>query len=566
MDRGRLLAVARGDEPADLVFRNARVLDVFLGRLEDADVAVAEGRVAGVGRGYRGREEVDVGGRVLGPGLIDAHVHLESSLLHPREFARALAGRGVTTAITNPHEIANVCGLAGLRWLLGEGRGADCDLLVTLPSCVPATDLATSGAEVLPADLRELRDWPGVVGLGEIMDVAGVVEGNLRILEEMALGFPHVDGHAPGLTGPSLNAYIGMGPSTDHEAVAPEEAREKAARGMRILIREGSAARNLEALLPAVSPRTERRFCLCTDDLSPADLRDRGGVDHALGRAIDLGLDPFIAWRLATLNAAETWGLTDRGAVAPGRRADLVIWESVEEPRAVAVYRQGRRVGPGERGPGEARPSGVPEELLHTVRIDWNRVSLEVSASGDRARVIRVLPGQIVTPCEVVDLSPAEPDPARDLAKLAVIERHRGSGRVGLGFVRGFGLRRGALATTVAHDHHNLMVLGMDHVSMLTAARAVAEAGGGMTAALGDRVLAQLELPVAGLLSLASLDRVARAQKALDRAARDLGVSISEPFWSLSFLGLEVVPELKLTDRGLVDVGSGRVVPLFLER
>ncbi|RMG96473.1 MAG: adenine deaminase, partial [Candidatus Dadabacteria bacterium] len=355
------------------------------------------------------------------------------------------------------------------------------------------------------------------------------MRGDPRILSELAVGFDRIDGHAPGLTGRALNAYLALGPSTDHEATGPEEAREKLARGMRILIREGSAARNLEALLPLVTPATERRFCLCTDDLSPADLRDRGGVDFALRRAVELGLDPFVAWRLATLNPAEAYGLSDRGAVAPGRRADLVLWEDLSAPRPVAVYRAGRRVD--TASPGEPLP-GPPQALRDTVRIAWDRVGFDLPTAG-RARVIRVVPGQIVTRAEEVDLGAKGPDPSRDLARLAVIERHHGSGRVGLGFVARFGLRRGALASTVAHDHHNLIVLGRDDASMLTAARAVAEAGGGMAAAAGERVLALLPLPVAGLLSLAPLEEVARAQHELDRAARELGVTLPEPFWTL---------------------------------
>ncbi len=567
----RLLAVARGDEPADLLFVNARVVNVLTGEVEPAAVAVAEGRIAGLGPWYRGREVVDLGGRFLAPGLIEAHVHLESSLLRPREFARHLAARGVTTAVMNPHEIANVCGAPGVRYLLEESEGAPADLLVTLPSCVPATDLATSGAELGLPELRELRGRPQVVGLGEVMDVAGAVTGARRILDEMAL-FPGgvVDGHAPGVSGPTLNAYAALGPATDHECSDPGEAREKLRRGMTVLIREGSAARNLEALLPLVTERTERRMALCTDDLSPANLAGRGGVDHALRRAIALGVEPLTALRLATLNPAEIYGLRDRGAVAPGRKADLIVLQDLGAPVADAVYHCGRLVAREGRPlePGTGLPP-IPPEVLGTVRVAWDRVDLAVPARGRTIRAIRAVPGQIVTGQARVEarvvggLAAADPD--RDLAKLAVIERHQGSGRVGLGFVCGTGLRRGALASTVAHDHHNLIVLGADDASMLTAARAVAETGGGMAVAAGDAVLARLPLPVAGLLSDRPLEEVVRCENALNRAARELGVTLPEPFWALSFFGLEVVPELKLTDRGLVDVARMRIVPLFPE-
>lgn len=571
MDLSRLISVARGDEPADLLLTNARLVDVLSGEIRLADIAIAGPLVAGIGPGYRGRAVVDVQGRYVCPGFIDAHVHLDSTLVRPREFARAVIPHGVTTVVMNPHEIANVLGVGGIRFMLRDAERAPLDAFVTVPSCVPATPLATSGAELKPSDLEPLFAEPRVIGLGEVMDFLGVVAGDPRVLTEIqaAQGWT-LDGHCPGLRGKALNAYAASGISSDHESTTVEEAKEKLRVGLKIFLREGSVARNLTALLPLITPHNERWLCFCTDDRQPPDLLEEGSIDHLVRTAIAAGLPPITAIRMGTLNPAEHFGLSDRGLIAPGRRADLLIFRDLNAPQPDLVYhggtlvaRGGSMVGPDRE---EARPYPDPT-VRNTVHVDWSRVDLRIPAGGPRVRVIGVMPGQLLTECLI--LEPrfeggwAVADPVRDLLKIAVIERHHASGRVGLGFVQGIGLKRGAIASTVAHDHHNLIVIGSDDDSMATAARAVAVTGGGQAAAEGERVLSLLPLPIAGLMSEEPIEEVRDRMTALLAGARALGSPLHDPFMVMSFLGLEVIPALKLTDLGLVDVNARRVVPLF---
>jgi adenine deaminase len=571
MDLSRIVSVARGDEPADLLLANARIVDVLTGEIRSADIAVAGDSIAGIGRGYGGRSTVDIGGAYVCPGFIDAHVHLDSSLVLPREFARAAVPRGVTTVVTNPHEIANVLGIDGIRFLLRDAETVPFHAFVTVPSCVPATRLATSGAELAPSDLEPLFSEPRVIGLGEVMDFVGVVSGELRVLSEIeaSRGLP-VDGHCPGLGGKALNAYAAAGITSDHESTTVDEAREKLRSGLKIFLREGSVARNLKALLPLITPETERWLSFCTDDRQPPDLLEEGSIDHLVRTAIAGGVHPVTAIRMATLNPAEHFRLHDRGIVVPGRRADLVIFRDLDDLRAETVYHGGVLAARGGEMilPGRAvtAPASDPN-VRNTVRVDWERVDFRIPARGSRARVIGVVPGQLITENLLVEPRVEEgravPDPERDLLKIAVIERHRASGRIGLGFVKGIGLRRGAIAGTVAHDHHNLIVIGADDVSMATAARAVAGTGGGQAVAEGEVVLSLLPLPIAGLLSDEPIERVRDRMNALIAGARKLGARPHDPFTVMSFLGLEVIPALKITDLGLVDVNSLRIVPLF---
>ncbi|HUO86507.1 MAG TPA: adenine deaminase [Thermoanaerobaculia bacterium] len=576
-----LLAVARGDRPADLVIRGGRVVNLFTGEVAEAEVAVAGGRIAAVGHGLEGRATVEAGGGFLVPGLIDAHVHIESSLVTPRQFARAVVPRGVTTVVTDPHEIANVCGLDGIRFMIADAAAVPLEVLVNASSCVPASPLATSGARLEAADLARLLDDPAVLGLAEVMNFPGVVAGDPAVLAKLAAfrGRP-LDGHAPGLSGRRLDAYAAAGISSDHESTTAEEAREKLRRGLTVFLRQATNAKNLLDLLPVVDRWTERRICLCTDDRVPGDLLDEGSVDHLVRMATGAGVEPLAALRMASLNTAEHFALGDRGAIVPGRRADLVLVADLADFRAEVVWIAGEKVAEGgeasfDESDGEAADGAWNSAVRDTVHLPSVGFDFAITAAGDTLRVIGLVPDQLVTDhlelAARIEDGRAVADPERDLAKIAVVERHgtaasAGGGRTGLAFVHGLGLARGALAGTFAHDHHNLVAIGIDDRSMATAARAVAERGGGLAAAEGDRLLALLPLPIAGLMSDRPIGEVRRELDELLAAAHRLGSPLHDPFMAMSFLTLEVIPSLKLTDQGLVDVDRFERVPLFVER
>ena len=567
-----LLAVARGDEPADLLLRGGRLVNVFSGTIEEADIAIHGARIAGIGPGYRARQTVDLRGAYVAPGLIDAHVHIESSLCVPAQFAAAVLPSGVTSAVIDPHEIANVAGLAGVRFMAESCRGLPLRVVVMAPSAVPATPMETSGARLDADDLATLLAEGSVHGLAELMNFPGVVNGDADVLAKIAVfaGRPR-DGHAPALSGHSLNAYAAAGVQTEHECTTVEEAAEKLARGFYILIREATNAHNLHTLLPLITDANHRRICFCTDDRQAGDLLEQGSVDFMLREAIAYGIDPVTAFRLVTLNSAECYGLHDRGALAPGRLADLMIFDDLAAPRARQVYAGGQLVAENGRLVADlslASPP-VPAAIGQTMRVAWDAVDFRIPAKTGRIRVIGSLENQLVTeerilPATIVD-GEAVADPSRDLLKMVVIERHRASGGQSLGFIQGIGLQRGALAGTVAHDHHNLVVIGADDLSMLTAARAVGAMGGGLAIAEGEQVLARLPLPVAGLMSDQPVAAVAAAYDELLSAAAELGSPLHDPFMAMSFMALEVIPKLKLTDRGLVDVGQFNFVNLFVD-
>ena len=566
----RFLSIARGDELADMVLRNGRVVNVFTGEIIETDVAIADDRIVGVGPGYEAREEIDLGGRYVCPGLIDAHVHIESSMVTPPQFARAVVPRGTTTVITDPHEIANVSGADGIRYMLTGSEGLPLTVYVNLPSCVPATHMGTAGAELTAGDLIALTDLERVIGLAEFMNVPGVVLGLPGALEKLvAFQDRVIDGHAPGVSGKWLQAYTGAGPGSDHESTTADEMLEKLRLGMVVFIREATGAKNLRALVPAVTPQNSRRCAFCTDDRHPADLLDQGHIDYLIRLAVAEGLDPITAIQMATINAAEWFRLHDLGAVAPGRRADLVIFSDLEDLHAEMVFAGGALVAQGGVLVGDWHTPVVDDvSVRDTVHVEWERLSLAIPAEGERVRVIGVVPDQVVTehlvkPAKVVD-GMAVSDPERDLIKMAVIERHRGTGNVGLGFVHGLGLKRGALAGSVGHDAHNLTVVGCDDISMMTAARAVGDLGGGLVAAAGEEVLGSVPLPIGGLMSDQPVAAVRHQMDQLVAIARSLGSPLHDPFMTLGFLALEVIPTLKLTDQGLVDVEKFDFVPLFV--
>jgi adenine deaminase len=558
----RRLAVARGDEPADVVIAGGSVLSVFTREWLRADVAIADGWIAAVGTGYHGRETIDATGMWVAPGLIDAHVHIESSRLLPAEFARLVLPHGTTTVVADPHEIANVLGTDGVHWLLDSTEGLPLEVFFMASSCVPASAFESPRRALTPGDLEGLLRRRRVLGLAEMMNFPGVIAGSRGELEKLGLaGAGHVDGHAPGVLGRALQAYAAAGIRSDHEATTLEEGRERLRAGMWVLIREASGARNLDALLPLVAEYGPHRLAFCTDDRDPDHIVSEGHLNSMVRAAVAAGVDPKDALVMASHHAATWHGLGDRGAVAPGYLADLLLLPDLHEFRPHLVLKAGRPVA-------DIAAAAVPDWVRNTVRVaTLTSGDLRIPwDGGGRMRVIGVLPGQIVTEAlaeepRVVD-GAACADPDRDLAKIAVIERHLGTGRIGLGFVRGLGLQRGAIASTVAHDAHNIVVAGVDDDDMVRAARRLAELGGGMVAVHDRGVRAELALPVAGLMSAAPAEQVVAESRALADAARALGCTLEAPFHSLGFLALSVIPALKITDHGLIDVDRFEVVDL----
>jgi adenine deaminase len=557
----RRLAVARGDAPADLVVRGGRVFSAFTREWLLTDVAVVDGFVAGLGE-YEGEETLDATDRWVVPGFVDAHMHLESSKLLVDEFARLVLPFGTTAVVADPHEIANVLGTDGVHWLLDVCGRIPLDVWFMASSCVPASMFESPRRELTTGDLDALLRRRRVLGLAEMMNFPGVIAGDEHELEKLALA-RHVDGHAPGVLGRDLNAYVAAGIRSDHEAYTPEEGRERLRLGMWLLIREGSAARNLQALLPLLAEYGPSRIAFCTDDREPEHIADDGHINSMVRDAVAAGIPPEDALACATLNPATWHRLSHLGAVAPGYQADLLLLPDLERFVPETVLKSGRPVA-------EIPRAEVPDWVRQTVRVGaLGPEMFRIPWSGGRARVIGIVPGQIVTESLVeeptVRAGEAIADPARDLAKIAVIERHLATGRIGLGFVRGFGLQRGALASTVAHDAHNIVVVGTSDAAMAFAVRRLANLGGGIVAVAESQVVAELPLPVAGLLSDGPLEDVVARSRALVAAARELGCTVEAPFQLLAFLALSVIPSLKLTDRGLVDVDRFELVPLAVE-
>jgi adenine deaminase len=563
----KLIRVARGEAPPDLVLKGGRVLNVFSGEIIRADVAIHDGQIAGVGS-YDGPVVIDAGGDFITPGFMDAHMHLESTLLSPAELARAVLTRGTTVIIADPHEIANVLGIDGIRFMLETSKGLPVDIYFLLPSCVPATDLETSGASLSATDLKPFRRKKRILGLAEMMNYPGVLCGIDPVVEKLTVFRRGIrDGHAPLLSGRDLNAYIAAGIRSDHECTGRVEAEEKLRLGMHIMIREGTQAKNLKALLPLVTPRNSRHCSLVTDDLHPHDLLTKGHLDHLIDMAVREGTDPAEAIRMVTCNTAQYFGLRDVGAVAPGYRADILILSSLVPVRVRSVIKRGRLVFSEGSYTGGSWPETKRRQIGAMNVRPFGREAFAVPHRGGRIRVIGLIPDQILTSRLI--LAPAVRDGAvvadvsRDILKLAVVERHHGTGRIGLGFVQGFGLKAGAIASSVAHDSHNIIAVGGDDGDLFAAVKAVEEMNGGLAAVMNGEVMAGLPLPIAGLMSDRPLAEVARGWEELRRVACDLGSVPAEPFMVLSFLALPVIPELKLTDRGLVDVNLFQHVSLF---
>ncbi len=569
MDTARIqkrLKVARGEADAEVVISGGWLANVFTGEWLCQDIALYDGVIVGLGK-YSG-PRVDVSGKYVLPGLIDGHMHLESSMLTPTELSRALLPLGTTTIVSDPHEIANVWGAKGLDYLLAASEGLPLDIFFMLPSCVPASPLGTSGAVLTTADLKPYRDHPRVLGLAEVMNYPGLIAGGKDLLEKIVM-FPNrpCDGHAPLLSGQKLNAYRLPGIGSEHECSRSEEAWEKLRLGFYVMLREGSLAKNLADLLAVVTSATLRRTLLVTDDCHPGYLLTTGHLTHLLGKAVSLGLSPIQAVTMVTLNPAEYFGLRDRGAIAPGLAADLVVVDDLTTFRVDRVWKDGNLVVEDGRLSPDLKFLTPPPPFLPLKVKPLLREALFPPATAARVKVIGLIPGQLLTDKRILP-TPVKggrlaTDPARDLLKMAVVERHQGSGRVGLGLIQGFGLQKGALASSVAHDCHNLVAVGASEDDMLAALHHLIKLQGGLAVAAEGKILAELPLPIAGLLSPLSLAEVAAAYDTLTRAYLSLGGVLSDPFMALSFMALEVIPALKLTDQGLVDVDRFQVVPLF---
>ena len=560
-----LISVARGDIPADLLLANARVINVFSGEIEPGNVAIHEGMIAGVGDYHQAKEVLDLGGKYLAPGLIDGHTHLESSMLDVAQYARAVVPRGTIAIVTDLHELANVSGLVGMQHVMNAARRLPLDIFLMAPSCVPATHLETSGATLGAAELSQVMKWQNCIGLGEVMNFPGVIGGDPALLNKLELARGKVvDGHAPGLSGKNLSAYIAAGISSDHESVSLSEAKEKLRQGMFVMIRGGSSEKNLEALLPLVTDKTYKRCMFVVDDRSAIDLLNDGDLDAVVRKAIALGLEPVRAIQLATINPAEHFRLDKLGAIAPGYQANLIVIDDLRKLKIDMVFHSGRLVAKG----GEALfpvAKASPRGLARTVNFkSFGIEALRLAAKGDSELVIEIVPSQIITrkkreQVKVVD-GIVLPDTSRDILKLAVIERHKATGNIGLGLVTGFGLRKGALASSIAHDSHNIVVVGTNDEDIYAAVKEIERLQGGLVVVSGGKVLASLALPIAGLLSDEPLEAVVDKLRKLEHVAAQLGSRLPSPFSVLSFLALPVIPELRLTDLGLMDVNEFKLI------
>jgi adenine deaminase len=559
---------AIGRKSVDLLLKGGRMVDVFSGSLRKADIAISHDRIVGFGD-YEARREIDVSGRVISPGFMDGHVHMESGMVTPSQYARATVAHGTTGVVIDPHEIANVMGLKGIQWMVRSAAKNPLRVFVMVPSCVPATSLETSGASLSHIELEALIDKPWVLGIGEMMSFPSVLSGIPQILRKLTVSHgKRIDGHAPGLSEKSLYAYIAAGITSDHECTVMEEARAKLANGMFIMIREGSSAKNLADLVPLVTQRNSRRFILVSDDRHPHDLIQEGHMDAILRKGIRLGLDPITAIRMVTLNPAEYFGLHDMGGIAPGYRADLVVLQDLEDFRVEWVIHGGKPVVENaivqesafqRRSPPLASsiyvPRILPEDLL-------------LPARSERVRVIGVVPGQVVTNGSVESIPVANgvalPDLGRDILKIAVVERHHGSGRIGKGFISGFGLKEGAIGSSVSHDAHNIIVVGTNDRDMALAVNEISRMRGGLVATAHGQICGALPLPLAGLLSDRPVEEVDEKLTALQMATSRMGSHLASPFMTLSFMALPVIPRLKITDKGLVDVDAFQMTDVFV--
>lgn len=566
--KGRI-GVALGESPADLLLKNANVISVLSGKIWKTNIAISEEYIVGFGD-YKAKNVIDLKGLYVASGFVDSHMHLESTFLTPSEFAKIVVPMGTTAVVIDPHEIANVMGLDGIHYMLKASKGLPLDIYMMLPSCVPATELDTSGARLKAEDLELLASQEQVLGLGEVMNFPGVLNRNKEVLDKLKIKkLVRIDGHAPGLKGKELNAYCLGNIRSDHECTTIDEAFEKLNAGLHIMIREGTCAQNLEALLPIVTPISARRCLFCTDDKEPEDLVSKGHMNYIVKKAIRLGLDPVLAFMIASANAADYFRLpVKQGAVAAGYRADLIIFDDLKNLNIKKVFKGGRLVAENGEMIVPVKSSYEPY-LRGSVNVGkLHKDMFKIKAKSKKVRVIELVPGQINAKEKICDINvcgnEVVSDTTKDIVKIAVVERHHASGNVGLGLVTGFGLKNGAIATSVAHDSHNIIVTGVDDEDMLFAVEKIIENQGGMVAVANGRILADLPLSIAGLMSAKPVAEVVEKMAALRQATKELGCTVDNPFQALSFLSLPVIPELKITDKGLVAVATQTHVPLFV--
>lgn len=565
----KLINAASGINPAALLVKNAKIVNVFSGDIEDGSVAICSGRIAGIGD-YKAERIIDLKGAYLAPGLIDSHIHIESTMLSPYEFAKAVLPKGTTSVVIDPHEIANVCGKKGIQYILDASISLPLDIYIMLPSCVPATCMETSGARLSAEDLKPFLKYKNVLGIAEVMNFPGVIAAEKDLLNKIKLGIEsckRIDGHAPCLSGKGLNAYISSGVSSDHESTSKKEAEEKLRKGLFVMIREGTTEKNLKGILPLVTRTNSRRFAFVSDDRHPFDLIKEGHLDYVLRKAVGYGLDPVTAVQLVTINPAGHFGLRGVGAIAPGYHADMVVFEDLKDFRTRMVFRRGEIAA--RDGMVVRRAFPVQKILFHnSVNIDWKRLgTIKLPAKKGLLKVIQVFKEQITTRkalyFPVIQDGFVVSDVNRDILKAVVIERHKKTGNVGIGFVKGFGLKKGAIASSVAHDSHNIIAVGVSDDDILLAARNAADMGGGLTVVSDGSVKASMPLPIAGLVSDKPLRQVVGLMDKLLNRAKELGCRLPDPFMTMSFLALPVIPEIRLTDKGIVDVKSFKIVSIF---
>lgn len=564
-----IIPVALGKVPADVVLKNCRIVNVFTGEVEEGNIALYRKRIAGIGNYTEGKKVVDLNGDYVVPGLIDAHMHIESSMVDPVEFARTVLPRGTTTIIADPHEVGNVMGISGIEYMLQYTEGVPLNIYMMIPSCAPATNMEKSGADISSIDTISLvTKHPRVLGLGEVMNYPGVISADRDLITKIEIIrhlYKKIDGHAPGLSGKALNAYVSAFIKTDHECSTKEEALEKVARGMQVLIREGSVAKNLDDLIGAVNIGNERFFSFCTDDRHPDDIIKEGHIDNMIRMAVSRGVDPIVAIRMATINTAQFYGLRSMGAIAPSYKADMVVTSSLENFFPKTVIKDSAIIA--ENGKltievvGNKGDKYIPRMNGNFKVPHINEEDIRVKASGDKTRAIKVFNNSIVTGEEIFGVHASDiPDVGKDLLKIAVVSRYVPEKSIAVGAITGVGLKSGAIATSVGHDSHNMSVVGTNDSDMVTAINRIIDMNGGIVVVDGGKILAELPLTIAGLMSTLPTEEVVERIIALKESAKSLGCVLDDPFMVLSFVQLAVIPKLRITNFGLVDVDKGKFV------